>query len=59
MSMPDEVLIFAVQAQDCLTCGERLNEPVKAGCDRAVGMVVDEIGAAPLASRRSECTRSR
>jgi hydrogenase maturation protease len=44
MGMPDEVLIFAVQTQDCLTFGERLNEPVKAACARAVDMVVDEIG---------------
>jgi len=46
MSMPDEVLIFAVQAQDCLTLGERLNEPVAAACARAVDLVVDEIGCA-------------
>jgi hydrogenase maturation protease len=44
MSMPDEVLIFAVQAQDCRTFGERLNEPVQAACARAVDMVIEEIG---------------
>jgi hypothetical protein len=50
--MPDEVLIFAVQAQDCLTLGERLNEPVKAACARAVDMVVDEIGRATVGVNR-------
>ena len=52
MGMPDEVLIFAVQAQDCLTLGERLNEPVKAACARAVDMVVDEIGRATVGVNR-------
>ncbi len=49
MGMPDEVLIFAIQAQDCLTLGERLNESVQAGCARTVEMVVDEIGRATVA----------
>jgi len=60
MRMPDEVLIFAVQVQDCLTFGERLNEPVQAACARAVDMVVDEIGrAAGAAPRVCSAVRSR
>ena len=48
MGMPDEVLIFAIQAQDWKTLGERLNDPVKAACARIVDMVVDEIRRATV-----------
>jgi hydrogenase maturation protease len=46
MSMPREIVIFAVQAQDCLTLGERMNPPVEAACARVVDLVLAEIGAA-------------
>jgi hydrogenase maturation protease len=46
MRMPDEILVYAVQVQDCLTFGERLTEPVRSACDRVAEMVIGEIGCA-------------
>jgi hydrogenase maturation protease len=46
MPMPRQVVIFAVQADDCLTLGERLTEPAKGGCAQVVEMVMREIGIA-------------
>jgi len=54
MNMPETVLIFAVQAQDCLTFSEQLSEPVKAACTRVVDMVIDEIGSNPAAHRSGD-----
>ena len=44
--MPRQVMILAVQAQDCLTLGERLTEPASSGCAQVVEIVMEEIGVA-------------
>ncbi len=40
LDMPGEVVIFAIQAKDCWTLGERMCDAVKDGMDRAVAQVL-------------------
>lgn len=51
LAMPRSLAIIAVQAQDCLTLGERLTPAVAAGCENAVEMVLRDLrpGMAALA----------
>jgi hydrogenase maturation protease len=43
LSMPAEVVVFGVQAEDALTFGESLTEAAERGMTKAVNLVLDEI----------------
>ncbi len=45
MPMPDDVTVFAVEAEDIETFGEELSAPVVAAADRLVELVRVEVGA--------------
>ncbi len=47
--MPDEVVVYTVEALDVETFGEQLSEPVAAAAERLVGLIGDELrtGACP------------
>ncbi len=45
MPMPDDVTVFAVEAQDVETFGEEFSPPVAAAADRVVELVRAEVGA--------------
>jgi hydrogenase maturation protease len=46
MSMPDDVTVFAVEAEDVETFGEEFSPPVAAAADKVVDLVRAEVGAA-------------
>jgi hydrogenase maturation protease len=48
--MPEEIVVYAVEAVDVQTFGEELSPPVAAAVDRVLEMVRAEIGDGPLAS---------
>ncbi len=43
--MPEEVIVFAIEAADGETFGEELSPPVAAAADRVPGLVLTEVGA--------------
>ena len=44
--MPDEVTVFAIEAEDVETFGEELSPPVAAAAERVFALVREEVGAA-------------
>ena len=45
MSMPEDVTVFAVEAQDIETFGEEFSPPVAAAAERVIDLVRAEVGA--------------
>jgi hydrogenase maturation protease len=45
--MPDEVVVYAIEAVDVETFGEELSPPVAAAADRVVALIRDELAAVP------------
>lgn len=43
--MPDEVVVYAIEAIDIETFGEELSPPVAEAAERVLGMIVAELGA--------------
>jgi hydrogenase maturation protease len=44
--MPEEVTVFAIEAEDVETFGEELSPPVAAAAERVFALVREEVGAA-------------
>ena len=44
--MPEEVVVFAIEAEDVETFGEELSPPVAAAAERVLALVREELGAA-------------
>ncbi len=44
--MPEEVVVFAIEAEDVETFGEALSPPVAAAAERVLALVREELGAA-------------
>jgi hydrogenase maturation protease len=45
--MPDDIVVYAVEAVDVETFGEELSPPVAAAADRVVALIRDELAAVP------------
>jgi len=43
--MPEEVIMFAIEAADMETFGEELSPPVAAAAEQVLGLVRREVGA--------------
>ena len=43
--MPEEVIVFAIEAADVETFGEELSPPVAAAAERVLDLVRREVGA--------------
>lgn len=54
LAMPEEILIFGIQAADPWTLGECLSEPVKCGMQQAIKQVL-----AIFSEEQAACTNSR
>jgi hydrogenase maturation protease len=45
MPMPEDVTVFAVEAEDIETCGEDFSPPVAAAAEKVIDLVRAEVGA--------------